>query len=77
MQNLKILYLLWGLEQLQILDQCLLNKYKRIIHTVAHNQRDFFINELGFDEYIEKPIRYEDIERAKKHLNKIKLLCKY
>lgn len=37
-----------------------------VIHTVTHNQRDFFIKELGFDEYIEKPIRYEDIERVLK-----------
>ena len=37
-----------------------------VIHTVSHDKRDFFINELGFDEYIEKPIRYEDIERVLK-----------
>ena len=39
-----------------------------VIHTVTHNQRDFFIKELGFDEYIEKPIRYEDIERVLKKI---------
>ena len=39
-----------------------------VIHTVTHNQRDFFINELGFDEYIEKPIRYDDIERVLKKI---------
>lgn len=39
-----------------------------VIHTVTHNQRDFFIKELGFDEYIEKPIRYKDIERVLKKI---------
>ena len=39
-----------------------------VIHTVTHNRRDYFINELDFDEYIEKPIRYEDIERVLKKI---------
>lgn len=39
-----------------------------VIHTVTHNQKNYFINELGFDEYIEKPIRYEDIERVLKKI---------
>ena len=39
-----------------------------VIHTVTHSRRDYFINELGFDEYIEKPIRYEDIERVLKKI---------
>ena len=39
-----------------------------VIHTVTHSRRGYFINELGFDEYIEKPIRYEDIERVLKKI---------
>lgn len=37
-----------------------------VIHTISKGERKHFIDELGFDEYIEKPIRYEDIERVLK-----------
>lgn len=37
-----------------------------VIHTISRNQRKYFIDEVGFDEYIEKPIQYEEIERVLK-----------
>lgn len=37
-----------------------------VIHTISKGERKHFIDDLGFDEYIEKPIRYEDIERVLK-----------
>lgn len=38
-----------------------------VIHTVSRNKRDYFVNECGFDDYIEKPL---DQENVKKILNK-------
>ena len=37
-----------------------------VIHTISANQRYHFVNDLGFDEYIEKPIQIADIERVLK-----------
>lgn len=33
-----------------------------IIHTVSANQRNYFINECHFDEYITKPVNQEDLK---------------
>ena len=33
-----------------------------VLHTISKNKRDYFINEIGFDEYIEKPITQEKIK---------------
>lgn len=35
-----------------------------IIHTVSQNAREHFVNTIGFDDYLEKPIKYEDLERV-------------
>ena len=37
-----------------------------VIHTISANQRYHFVDDLGFDEYIEKPIQIADIERVLK-----------
>lgn len=37
-----------------------------VIHTISANQRYHFVDDLGFDEYIEKPIKIADIERVLK-----------
>lgn len=37
-----------------------------VIHTISTNQRYHFVDDLGFDEYIEKPIQIADIERVLK-----------
>ena len=37
-----------------------------VVHTVSQNQRYDFMVSLGFDEYIEKPIQPEEIERVLK-----------
>ena len=29
-----------------------------VLHTISKNKRDYFINEIGFEEYIEKPITH-------------------
>lgn len=41
-----------------------INEFKTpvIIHTVSINQRNYFINECHFDEYITKPINQEDLK---------------
>lgn len=42
-----------------------------VIHTISKGKRKYFVDELGFDEYIEKPIIYEELERVlKKFLTK-------
>lgn len=38
-----------------------------VVHTVSRNKRNYFVNECGFDDYIEKPL---DQENVKKILNK-------
>ncbi len=35
-----------------------------IVHTISHNAREYFVNTLGFDDYLEKPIKYEDLEKV-------------
>ena len=35
-----------------------------IIHTVSQNAREHFVNTIGFDDYLEKPIKYKDLERV-------------
>ena len=35
-----------------------------IIHTISHNAREHFVNTIGFDDYLEKPIKYEELERV-------------
>lgn len=37
-----------------------------VIHTVSHGQRELFMDRYGFDEYIEKPVTYEELERVLK-----------
>lgn len=37
-----------------------------VIHTISANQRYHFVDDLGFDEYIEKPIQIADIEKVLK-----------
>ena len=37
-----------------------------VIHTISANQRYHFVDDLGFDEYIEKPIQITDIEKVLK-----------
>lgn len=32
-----------------------------VIHTVTKDERDYFVNEVGFDDYIEKPITIDNI----------------
>lgn len=34
-----------------------------VIHTVSMNKRDYFVNECGFDDYIEKPLDQEKINK--------------
>lgn len=41
-----------------------------VIHTVTKGQRNFFVNEIGFDEYIEKPITQENVKIILKKLLK-------
>lgn len=38
-----------------------------VVHTVSRDKRNYFVNECGFDDYIEKPL---DQENVKKILNK-------
>lgn len=37
-----------------------------VVHTISQNQRYYFMCSLGFDEYIEKPIQPEELERVLK-----------
>lgn len=41
-----------------------------VLHTVTKGKRDFFVNEIGFDEYIEKPITQENAKIILKKLLK-------
>ena len=42
-----------------------------IIHTITRDARERFVNEIGFDDYIEKPVNQEDLKPIlKKFLNK-------
>lgn len=33
-----------------------------VLHTITKGKRDFYINDIGFDEYIEKPITQEKVK---------------
>lgn len=33
-----------------------------IVHTISHNAREYFVNTIGFDDYLEKPIKYEELK---------------
>lgn len=33
-----------------------------VLHTITKGKRDFYVNEIGFDEYIEKPITQENVK---------------
>ena len=35
-----------------------------VIHTISRNARTHFIDDIGFDEYLEKPIKYSDLEKV-------------
>lgn len=37
-----------------------------VIHTISHGKRDYFIDTVGFDEYLEKPIQIPELERVLK-----------
>lgn len=41
-----------------------------IVHTISRNARKKFVDQLGFDEYLEKPIKYDELEKIlEKFLN--------
>ena len=33
-----------------------------IIHTISHDAREYFVNTIGFDDYLEKPIKYQELK---------------
>ena len=35
-----------------------------VIHTITKNARKHFVDDLGFDDYLEKPIKYSELERV-------------
>lgn len=37
-----------------------------VVHTISTNQREKFINDIGFDEYLEKPIKFTELEKVLK-----------
>mgnify|MGYP002571076201 FL=1 len=39
-----------------------------VVHTITQNARDKFVNEIGFDDYIEKPVTKEKIKPVLKRL---------
>lgn len=41
-----------------------------IVYTISRNARKKFVDQLGFDEYLEKPIKYDELEKIlEKFLN--------
>ncbi len=41
-----------------------------VLHTATKGERDFFVNEIGFNEYIEKPITQENVKIILKRILK-------
>lgn len=35
-----------------------------VIHTITKNARKHFVDDLGFDDYLEKPIKYSELEKV-------------